>query len=140
MVLLTAVTTIGHLGQNLLQVSLPSLATFTGKAKADAGPRRPVKERLEADIHRGGVETDQNEMQNAVADVHWQSLLTVTGATGESCEPAECFMKHSNDKISVPRRAHSPRFHRASQPHLPEPDQTPPLISPHNLGVPFSKR
>lgn len=99
-----------------------------------------MKERLEADIHRDGVETEQSEMQNAVADVHWQSLLTVTGATGESCEPAECFMKHSNDKISDPRRAHSPHFHRASQPHLPEPDQTPPLISLHNLGVPFSKR
>lgn len=103
------------------------------EAEADQRPKRPGKERPEAD-HKA-VKPKQKEMQKAVADVLWQSLLMVTGASEESCELAEHVMKHSNDKISVPTRAHSPRFHRASQPHLSEPDQTPPLIS-----VPFSKR
>ncbi|OPJ69558.1 hypothetical protein AV530_012578 [Patagioenas fasciata monilis] len=99
-----------------------------------------TEEKSGARRHHDGVEQKQNKSQKARADVRWQILLTATGATAESCEPAPCFMAQSNDKTSVPKRARSPSFHQASQPHLLEPDQTPPFISMHHLSVPFSKR
>lgn len=133
----TAATTIGQLGQNLLQGSSPSLTTL--KKEAEEKQKRWREDRSEAHRHHDCVEREQNKLQKVKDDVHWQCLLTVTGAAGESRKRARCFTKYANDKSSAPKRARSPDSYRASQPQLLEPDQTPRHISLHHLGVPFSK-
>lgn len=72
-------TTIGQLGQNLLQGSSPSLTTLRKEAEEEQKPRRWLEERSEAHRHCGCVKQKQNKLQQVKDDEHWQSLLTVTG-------------------------------------------------------------
>lgn len=137
MVHVTAATTIGQFGQNLLQGSSFSLATLRKEGKAEQRPGRQREDRSEAGRHHDGVEREQNELQKVRAVVRWQSLLTATGAAGESCEPARRFMKHANDKNLCSKEGSISSF-PPSQPTLPpgaRSDTTPHLTAPPRCAV-----